>query len=81
METTSFSTNHVSRNLGAAKSIFPTIFLYDFAEEDTAVIILFSTELFRVKHRRDSENNFFAASSLKSRPQYAYSVRPSVRPV
>ena len=52
--------------------MFPEVFLYDFAEEDTAVIILFSTELFRVKHRRDSEKNFFAASSLKSRPQYAF---------
>ena len=59
---TSLFTDHVSRSLGAAKNIYPTILFKDSTKHDTAVTIVFFNELFEVKCKRGSWNNFFAGS-------------------
>ena len=60
MKMTSLFTDHVSRSLGAAKNIYPTILLADPTKHNTAVTIVFFNELFEVKCKRGSWNNFFA---------------------
>ena len=62
MKMTSLFTDHLSRSLGAAKNIYPTILLLDSTKHDTAVTTVFFNELFEVKCKRGSWNNFFAGS-------------------
>ena len=59
---TSLFTDHVSRSLGAAKNIYTSILELDCTKHDTAVTIVFFTELFEVKFKRGSRNKFFAGS-------------------
>ena len=52
--------------LRSRKKYYPTILLLDSTKHDTAVITVFFTELFEVKCKRGSRNNFFAESSWES---------------